>query len=219
MQPQPTFFNHFAPIERHRHHLPHWDQGTVWQIVTWRLADSLPAGKLAEWNDERDAWLRRHPEPWDATEEREYRRLFHGRLDDWLDAGHGACVLRDPHCAGIVADAFRHFDEARYLLASFVVMPNHVHVMLAPLNGFQIDTIVHSWKSYTATMINRHLNRRGQLWQEDYWDRIIRDHAHYANCVRYIHDNPAKARLSPGEYILHMKDIFAEQRDCLASSP
>ncbi|MDR0353145.1 MAG: transposase [Opitutaceae bacterium] len=191
-------------IERHRHHLPHWEQGRVWQFITWRLADSIPAATLAEWKSDRDAWMRRHPEPWDAATEHEYHKEFSTRLDDWLDAGHGACVLRTPAHAKTVADALRHFEGARYTFGAFVIMPNHVHVLFLPDTTTPLADIIRSWKGYTAMALNRRLGKRGQLWQEDYWDRIIRNQAHYDACARYIIANPAKARLGQNEYILYV---------------
>ncbi len=189
-------------MERHCHHLPHWQQDTVWQFVTWRLADALPRVKLDEWTAEQDAWLKFHPPPWDATTAQEYHRLFSGRLDEWLDAGHGGCLLRDVRCAKIVAGAFRHFAGARYDLGVFVVMPNHVHILFRPRPGETLAKIIHSWKSFAAKEINKLLARSGPLWQEDYWDRLVRGEAHLAACVRYIEENPIKAHLPPGEYIL-----------------
>src|SRR4029077_8626429 len=174
------FLDPYSDIDIHEHHLPHWQQGDVFYFVTYRLADALPAGKLGEWRDEKNVWMRRHPEPWDAKTEAEYHRLFSNRIDEWLDAGHGSRILRQPALARIVADAFHHFDGKRYDLDSFVVMPNHVHVLFRLRAGEALEKVVHSWKSFTAKEINRarergRLARTGQVWQEEYWDRMIRN--------------------------------------------
>jgi hypothetical protein len=60
-----------------------------------------------------------------------------------------------------------------------------------------------SWKGFTARQINKPLERSGSLWQRDYFDRLVRDEKHFANCIRYIRRNPEKARLGGGEYILY----------------
>jgi type I restriction enzyme R subunit len=60
---------------------------------------------------------------------REFLDLFWNRWHDALDAGHGACVLRQPDLATIVGNSLRHFDGERYLMLDFVVMPNHVHLL------------------------------------------------------------------------------------------
>ena len=114
-------------VDEHRRNLPHWQQGEVWVFVTWRLGDSLPKVKLDQWKEEREIWLSRHPEPWDKKTEAEYHDRFSQQIDEWLDQGSGSCVLKEPANANIVAEALRHFDGERYVIASFVVMPNHVH--------------------------------------------------------------------------------------------
>lgn len=196
------FLNQSGEIERHERNLPHWDQSGVWQFVTWRLADSLPQSKLNEWKSERHAWRARHPEPWDAATEDEYHALFTSRIDKWLDAGYGTCVLRDPACAGIVAEAIHHFDGDRYRLGAFVVMPNHVHVLFRPAPERGLKEILHSWKSYTSKIINKQLRRNGILWQDEYWDQVMRSHDHWLGRRAYIENNPAMAGLKSGEYIL-----------------
>jgi len=200
---QDFFLNPFEDIEQHWHNLPHWQQGAKWQFVTWRLFDLLPNDILAQWTAEKKAWLEKHPQPWDEATETEYHRQFSARTDEWLDAGHGSCVLRDPRCANIVAEAFHHFAGERYGLGAFVVMPNHVHVLFHPKAGYALEDIVHSWKSYTSKMIDKVLGKTGTIWREDYWDRMIRHEAHWAACARYIEENPVKAKLRSGEFILH----------------
>jgi REP element-mobilizing transposase RayT len=82
----------------------------------------------------------------------------------------------------------------RYLLLAWVVMPNHVHVLIEALPGHPTYSIVSKWKSFSARQANPLLGRSGQLWQADFFDRFVRDEAHYAAVVRYIEDNPVKAR-------------------------
>lgn len=194
------YFDPFEDFDRHRHHLPHWQQGEVWQFVTWHLHDAMPKAKLDEWEAEKQAWLAFHPIPWNEATEREYHERFSGRVDKWLDAGHGSCLLRDPKCNAIVAHAIQHFVNLRYELGAFVVMPNHVHTLFRPYEGRSLDAILHSWKSFTAKQINKYRGTTGTVWQEDYWDRMIRNPAHLEACLLYIRENPAKAQLREGEY-------------------
>ena len=196
------FFDPFEEIREHWRNLPHWQQDEVWQFATWRLADSLPKSKLDEWSAEKEAWMRRHPRPWDEETAGAYHKEFSARVDAWLDAGHGSCVLKRPECGVIVADALRHFGGKRYELDAFVVMPNHVHVLFRPFVGHALEDVLHSWKSFTAKEINKILQRTGTLWQEEYWDRMIRNAAHFLACQRYIVSNPAKAKIASNHYIL-----------------
>ena len=67
--------------------------------------------------------------------------------------------------------------------------------------------MIHTWKLFTARRINARMSRRGSLWMRDYFDRLVRDARHFANCVRYIRRNPAKAHLRPGEYLHYESEL------------
>lgn len=164
--------------------LPHFEAGEIPQSITFRLHDSLPQSLLDQWRDE----LARLPEDQRQTERRK-------RLDAALDAGYGECWLRDPHIGQLVENAFLHFDEQRYRLHAWVVMPNHVHVLATPLHGHSLSSILHSWKSFTSKEANRYLGRNGAFWLEEYFDRAIRDDNHFNKVVEYIENNPVKAGL------------------------
>ncbi|MFA6287201.1 MAG: transposase [Opitutaceae bacterium] len=200
------FLNPYAPITIHTRHLPHWQQPGALVFLIWRLADSLPSTLLESWQTERTAWLALHPSPWDAATEISYRETFTDRIDHWLDAGHGSCVLRDPTCSSLVENALRHFDGQRYALDSFVIMPSHVHAIIRLVADHPLPTVVKSWKSFSARKINDHHATTGPLWQEDYWDRLIRDASHLHRCRDYIGRNPGKALLAPAAYRLHIGD-------------
>jgi putative transposase len=161
-----------------RGYLPHFDHAGVIQMITYRLADALPERVLKRLELE-------------AKNDVERRK----QIEAYLDAGHGSCSLRDPRVASLVEDAFLHFDNQRYKLLEWVVMPNHIHVLVEIDPQYQLAGIVHSWKSFTAKEAIKILGMSGHYWQPDYFDRFIRDERHFANAVRYIHENPVKAKL------------------------
>ena len=164
---------------RSRGHLPHIDAPGLLQSVTFHLGDSLPAAALRRLLAE--------------TEDDDAERLR--RIERLLDAGHGACHLARPHIATLVEDALLHFDEQRYRLVAWVVMPNHVHLLSETLPGYPLAGVVQGWKSFTAKEANCLLGRTGPFWARDYYDRYIRDDHHLAAVVRYIERNPVKAGL------------------------
>jgi putative transposase len=197
------FFNPYGSIRFTANRLPHWQQEGAVYFVTFRLADAVPRRLRTQWESERKAWLRVHPEPWTAETECEYHVRFSGAMERWLDAGHGSCVLRRHDCAAFVAEALRHFDGERVVQLAWIVMPNHVHTVFVQNAAWPLEKIILSWKGFTARRINALLSRTGGFWQRDYFDRLVRDGKHFANCVRYIRKNPAKAHLRDGEYILY----------------
>jgi putative DNA methylase len=166
-----------------RGYIPHWERGDVVQSITFRLADSLPSEVLGRWADEL-ATL--------AKEKATVRRR--ARIEAALDRGHGEALLRGG-VAELVEDAFLHFDADRYRLHAWVIMPNHVHVLITPARSETLSAIVHSWKSFTAKKANAVLMRSGVFWSREYFDRAIRDEAHYANALAYMAMNPVKAGL------------------------
>jgi len=199
---EPRFFNPYAEIRHTQNRLPHWQQEGAVYFITFRLADSVPTRLLAQWEDERDAWLRVHPEPWSEEIERDYHRRFSGAFESWLDDGHGMCVLRRQDCAQVVAETMRHFEGERLVLISAVVMPNHAHALFVQNPEWPLEKLIRSWKGFSARKINSLLGRAGHFWQRDYFDRLVRDEKHFANCVRYIRRNPEKAQLTKNEFVL-----------------
>ena len=161
-----------------RGYLPHFDGDAIVQTVTFRLADSLPRAVY-------DHIIAT------AGNGEDRRR----RLESLIDRGRGACILRQSENAAIVANGLRHFDGERYRLLAWVIMPNHVHVMIEQIEGFPLHRIMHSWKSFTAKEINRLRNSSGVVWSPDYYDRFVRNIEHYENAVSYIEWNPVKAGL------------------------
>ena len=194
--------------------LPHWFQPGVTYFVTFRTDDSLPAEVARLWHARRDDWLRRHGiDPRRGSRSALLRRLptaqqreFHDRFSRefmaYLDRGCGACVLKRPELAQIVADNLRHFDGERYQLGDFVVMPNHVYLLFCLLGQTDLETQCYSWKKYTATKINRALGRKGRFWHEESFDHLVRSPEEFEHLRRYIVENPQEARLHEGEYLL-----------------
>ena len=197
-----TPFDKSRPASVSSRRLPHWQQEGVTYFVTFRLADALPRSVLGQWQQERDEWLHRHPEPCASEQKTQFNEILREKLEDQLDQGYGACVLKDSAAADIVERALRHFDGERYFLGGYVIMPNHVHVLVRPVMDHKLPDILHSWKSFTAKQANRAIGRSGVLWQDESFDHIVRDETQLLRFGRYIAENPTKARLAAGSYRL-----------------
>jgi Rad3-related DNA helicase/REP element-mobilizing transposase RayT len=215
-----TPFDPHAPIAKPGRHLLHWRQEGCTYFVTFRLADSIPKDKLIQWQIELREWLRHHPEPRTAEQEREYAEQFAERFHQWLDGCRGECWLKQPQISTLVEEALRFFDGQRYRLGHFVVMPNHVHALVRPLDGHTLSGILHSWKSFTAKKMNAVLGREGKVWQDESFDCIVRDAFVLERFSAYVQENPGKAKLHEGEFRLgqgnSMGDPTVGPASCLA---
>ena len=187
------YLNWTEAVQAHGCKLPHWQQGEALQFVTFRLNDSMPAGKLSVWAQQRDVWLRLHPKPWDRNTQIEYHREFTAQLERWLDQGAGCCLLKHPENRKILADVMMYDEAGQAEPLSWVIMPNHVHVLFLPKQD--LSQIIKKWKGISAREIGG-----GSIWQRNYRDTLIRDAAHLGNVVRYIRSNPVHLPL--GQYTL-----------------
>ena len=92
----------------------------------------------------------------------------------------------------LVVAALRNFDLQRYELIGYVVMNDHVQVVVKPAADYNLTAIVQSWKSYTTNRLQRAHGRSGRVWQREYFDRIIRDDEELSGRLEYILGNPGK---------------------------
>jgi len=155
--------------------LPHFDCIGSPTFITWRLHDSLPPNR---------------PFP---------RATASGRvfltMDRLLDtAVRGPLYLRQPEIAARVVEAIHYRDPGHYHLHNFVVMPNHVHVLITP--RVPLSEFMQSLKRFTAREGNRFLGLTGQpFWQDESYDRLVRDEREFTRIARSIEMNPVNAGL------------------------
>jgi REP element-mobilizing transposase RayT len=179
-----------------RGYLPHVKREGASYFVTFRLVDSLPKAVLLRFEHEHAEALRRLPSGATKEQAEEVHRELRRKVERYLDAGHGECHLRRPAIADLVADALRYFDGRQYLLDEWVVMPNHVHVVLWPMPNFTLSGVLKSRKRHTARQANLILGRTGEtFWQRESYDHWIRNDNERARIRRYVRLNPVNARL------------------------
>ena len=127
--------------------LPHYNAEEKLQMITYRLADSLPQEIMKS--------IQHLGTPQATAGENSKTLEAHKRkvIEDTLDKGYGSCILSQPQAAMIVSENWKHFHEVRYDLIAYVVMPNHVHILIKVYEGFELSKIVWSWKSYVTRRI------------------------------------------------------------------
>lgn len=223
---QKVTFNAFdrnAEIALSHRNLPHWFQVGAAMFVTFRTADSLPREVLLRMKRELEEWLRikklpievassmfeaklaNHEQLLDTlaiTDRKLFRKLtdqmFHGALDEC----HGKCVLKRADLSTIVANAIVYQDLAAYDLDCFVVMPNHVHAIVQFRADCGKQIIGQSWMRYSARQINPLIGETGAFWQPEPFDHVIRSPEQFIYLRNYVANNPQKAKLRTGEFLL-----------------
>lgn len=209
-----------SDLHIYHRHLPHWRKEGALYFVTFRLADSIPSHVLEAWLDDRQSWMTEHglldglpehvrkerylsiPEGVRRAFERDQARRFFVELDRC----HGSCVLRSCDAATFVATALEYHHGRSMHCGDYVIMPNHVHAILAPFPGKALERTLQSIKRYSAVRINALVLKRGTFWQKESYDHIVRDAPELGRIREYIENNPVKARLKSGEYLYHRAD-------------
>jgi len=163
-----------------RGYLPHFDAPGVMQFVTFQLYDSFPA--------------MRHPEFETILKESD-DSVKRRKLEAWLDRGHGECWLRRRDVAELVEMVLLESNGSEYWMQAWVVMPNHVHLVL-DVWDVPLVKLINGWKGKSSRLVNALLRRSGKFWQEDYYDTLVRDEAHLKRAIRYTEQNPVKAFLA-----------------------
>jgi len=152
------------PIRRGRYdrgYLPHYDADVITQFVTFRLAGSLPTKVIDGLKKNLKSGLLSEID-------------YHREIDKYLDMSEGLKTLTYERIAEAIAQTLLKFDGVKYDLHAWVIMPNHVHILLTPKDGYSLAEILHSIKSYTANFANKTLGQRGRFWSPEYFDRFMR---------------------------------------------
>ena len=172
------------------------------QFVTFRLGDALPVERVRHWKEQRRLWLLNHPKPWSLETESDYHRKFTWKIESWLDEGSGSCLLKSLDARKILSESLMRFQGERVDHHAWIIMPNHVHLLFKPL--VTMPKLLEAWKSVSARAIGQ-----GSIWQRNYRDTLIRDEGHFINAVRYIRNNPVKAKLPGNSFTLWQSERAA----------
>jgi REP element-mobilizing transposase RayT len=162
----------------YKRHLPHLLPERAALFITWRLSGSLPHAVLPRLK---------------GTSAGQAFRAFDRALDKTMT---GPQWLKDPRIAQCIVNALRFGEDqlALYQLISYVVMSNHVHLLIRP--RVPLNRIMKTIKGYTAHEANRILDRTGcAFWQDESYDHWVRDETEFYRIVRYIERNPVSAGL------------------------
>ena len=160
--------------------LPHWQPEGRTLFLTWRLSGSLPAAILTRLKASKTAEMGKRFREYDVA------------LDS---ASSGPRWLRDERVAEVVAEGIRRVaEDGMGTVHAWVIMPNHVHVLMEPLSS--LGPITKKLKGTTARAANSILGRTGKFfWQDESFDHWVRDDVEFAKIKKYVERNPVTAGL------------------------
>ena len=176
------------PIKTWWNKLPHWEQEKKIQFITFRLNDSLPQNLIERLLRIKNNFITIHPLPWNEKVKNLFYKNFSAKYEEYLNAGYGCCAFRNPDIRKILDDVLRFYDNRKYELLRYVIMPNHVHCLVHLLKNYEVSVIFQSIKRFTAKEIKNKHNL--DIGFSKNWDRIIRDQGHLNSCIEYINNNP-----------------------------
>ena len=171
------FFDPHQPFDVTERKLPHWNQNNKFYFVTFRLADAMPTEVMHDYKVRMMDVEKRFPMPRTREQQTEVDRIKHSALEKYL--------------------------ELDYELIAYVIMPNHVHLLLATIGDKPIQSIMNAIKRVSGHRICKLAKHRAPLWQREYYDRLIRNAQHYDDVVTYIINNPRHC--SPDSYTLYVR--------------
>jgi putative transposase len=152
--------------------LPHWLPADNWVFVTWRLAGSEPRYIPSKGLTDGENFLHR---------------------DEGADRAANVPIwLADRRVAQIVQDKIISLADSLYDLGAWVIMANHVHIVIPKI---PLREIMHKLKGATAYAANQTLGRRGKFWKDESYDHWIRSEAELNRVIRYVERNPVKAEV------------------------
>lgn len=189
----------------YQRNLPHYSKNHVEYFITSRLDGTLPALVVQQIQEEEalEKLKIENDLQLSDTEKIELRdslyRKYFGKYDHLMDnETHGPTWLKQPELAQIVANAFFHFNstDKKYELICFCIMSNHFHLVFKMIQeNYPINKIMQSIKGFSARMINKKLGKSGDVWQDENYDRIVRNGEELGRIIRYTLNNPVKAGL------------------------
>ncbi len=215
-----------SPESVTRRNLPHWYVPGAAHFVTYRLAGTIPASVMRQWRSERESHIQGdHSADVNRVDfkARAHKRFF-AQYDRYLDSHSDIAWLANREVAAVIRENLYRHHGTKYHLLAYCVMPNHVHVLLQPIDEHRsgkqpflsphgqncasnvvsdelpdrlspLARIMHSLKSYTANRCNQELGRLGQFWQHESYDHWVRDDEELGRILEYIRFNPVSANL------------------------
>ncbi len=190
--------------EYHHRNLPHIQPLGGTFFVTYVLNGSMPTEKIAEWKTEYDiqkALILENSININDDLSKLWKLDF-AKKDEFFDTYKGGNhYLKSDISAKIVADTLHYWDNKRLELYSYTIMSNHVHAVFRLYDKYELakpfylEQIMHSIKLFSASQCNKLLGLEGKFWQDESYDRFVRNNDELKRIIKYVVYNSVKAGL------------------------
>ena len=205
------FFDRDADYDQWDRTRPHRHQPAAICFLTMRLNDSIPKPVILRWHRERVQYIQRLGvsvdrdwksgyEQLTAEQQANFNKQFSRQRETKLDECLGACEFKEARARERVSNVLEHFHGHRYWMGDYVIMPNHIHCLVAFLTNEIAKTQPGSWMRFSANEINKLLERTGALWFPEPFDHLVRNDRQLEYLRGYIADNPKKGKLNSGMF-------------------
>jgi len=182
-----------STLEQYRRKLPHIQPKDAVLFITFRLKGTIPKELMKLLSD--DLVKIQLQNSTDTSIRKKAEDDYYEAIEDILDsAKYGSDWLKDHELSQIVKESLHFLDGKEFKLICYCIMSNHVHFIAYNFKS-PVYKIMNSLKSFTAKKINRQLNRSGDFWQREYYDRVVRDRNDLAKKIEYVLNNPVKINL------------------------
>jgi REP element-mobilizing transposase RayT len=175
--------------------LPHWIVNYGCYAVTIRCHGTLPKYIVTRLHHELEESKDITPKSHLAHQER--NKSYH-ILDNYLDRGFGYAPFYNTSIAIEFSKWLSAYNHDEISFDSFVVMPNHIHLITKPITVNSIEeftSAIRRFKARSARLLNQRLQRNGTFWQKSWYDRWIRNEPEWHHWANYIKNNPVSANL------------------------
>ncbi|MDD3499798.1 transposase [Sulfurovum sp.] len=165
----------FSPTKKIHSNLPHVDIEGSYQFITFRTKESV------------DNYVKK------LHGELKVEKVKQYAIDNYLDRSQNGAFLYGKVVAEIQT-YFQSYDKKLFDLIALTIMPNHIHILIRQKST--LSNILRVLKGGSTHIVNKILNRKGQVWSSDYYDKLIRDEVHFSLIYQYIKNNALKAGLT-----------------------
>ena len=196
--------NYLIFREFYKRNLPHFQPEDGLFFITIRVVNSLSKNVIEELKNQKldfEQILKNTKEDRKQLVIREFHKQYFNKFDDLLDRNDRKNKwLLNSNIQQIIKENLMHWNNIRFKLITYCIMPNHLHFIIKPIinsSGIyeSLTEIMFGLKSYTANECNKILDRNGQFWQHESYDHYIRNNKELNFYVDYILKNPVKAGL------------------------